>query len=179
MKKLSMNALGRIDAAAFHAAEKTPFVIVYDNVRSALNVGSAFRTADSFRLAEVVLCGITAQPPHKEIFKTALGATETVAWRHFDDTTAALQILRNEGYQIWAVEQVENSTFLHNFRLKTTEKYAFVFGNEVDGVSDAALTNCDGCIEIPQIGSKHSLNISVCTGLVVWEAFRQLANNPL
>ena len=128
MVKLSMNALGRIDATAFHEAEKTPFVIVYDNVRSALNVGSAFRTADSFRLAEVVLCGITAQPPHKEIFKTALGATETVTWRYVDETTDALQALRSEGYQIWAVEQVENSTMLHDFTVKNNEKYAFVIG---------------------------------------------------
>ena len=173
MKKLSMDALGRIDAAAFRDAEKTPFVVVYDNVRSALNVGSAFRTADSFRLAEVVLCGITAQPPHKEIFKTALGATETVNWRYFDDTVTGLQALRAEGYEIWAVEQVENSTMLHNFAVNCSKKYAFVFGNEVEGVSEAALACCDGCIEIPQIGAKHSLNISVCTGIVVWEAFRQ------
>jgi 23S rRNA (guanosine2251-2'-O)-methyltransferase len=174
MNKLSMDALGRIDAETFRNAEKTPFVIVYDNVRSALNVGSAFRTADSFRLAGVMLCGITAQPPHKEIFKTALGATETVDWQYFEHTTDAIANLRKAGYEIWSVEQVENSTMLHDFVIKTDKKYAFIFGNEVDGVSEEALAASDGCIEIPQIGSKHSLNISVCTGIIVWEAFRQI-----
>ena len=168
MRKLSMHELGRLTPEALQNLPKTPLVIVYDNVRSALNVGAAFRTADAFRLERIVLCGITAQPPHKEIFKTALGATETVAWQYAADTVAAIAALRAEGYEVWAVEQAEGSVWLNDFVADPQQKYAFVFGNEVSGVSDAAIAACNGCLEIPQLGAKHSLNISVCTGIVLW-----------
>jgi 23S rRNA (guanosine2251-2'-O)-methyltransferase len=175
MRKLSMHELGRLSPDELKILPKTPIVVVYDNVRSALNVGSAFRTADAFRLERVVLCGITAQPPHKEIFKTALGATDTVAWQYTDNTVIAIESLRNEGYEVWAIEQTEGSIWLHQFDINTDKKYAFVLGNEVDGVSNAAIAACDGCIEIPQIGAKHSLNISVCTGIVAWHFCQKIA----
>ncbi len=167
-----MQELGRLTPEEFKALPKTPIVIVYDNVRSALNTGSAFRTADSFRLQGFYLCGITAQPPHKDIFKTALGATETVDWRYFEKTTDALNELRAEGYIILAIEQVKNRVWLHDFQTKRDEKYAIVLGNEVEGVSEEAIALSDYCIEIPQIGAKHSINVSVCTGIVVWELVR-------
>ena len=172
-----MDALARLTPDEFRAEAKTPIVIVYDNVRSALNVGSAFRTADAFRLEAIVLCGITAQPPHKEILKTALGATETVAWTHYTETTGALQALRSKGYTLIAIEQTADSTSLEAFAVQPDAHYALVLGNEVDGVSSEALALCDGCIEIPQIGTKHSLNISVCTGIVVWDLFKQMMVN--
>lgn len=167
-----MQQLGRLTADEFKKLPKTPIVLVYDNVRSAANVGAAFRTADSFRLEGIALCGITAQPPHKEIFKTALGATETVAWWHTEKTTDALLDLRSKGYTILAVEQVTNRVWLHEFTVDPTAKYALVFGNEVEGVSDDAIALADACLEVPQLGAKHSLNISVCTGIVVWELVR-------
>ncbi len=170
--KLTMHELGRLTPEEFRQQPKTPIIIVYDNVRSALNVGSAFRTADSFRLEGIYLCGITAQPPHKEIFKTALGATETVTWQYFEQTTEALHRLRESGYTLLAIEQVQNRIWLHDFEVKPEAKYAIVFGNEVEGVSNEAIELCHHCIEIPQIGAKHSLNISVCTGIVVWEFVR-------
>lgn len=171
MRKLKMEELGRVSVEEFKEAEKTPLAIVLDDVRSALNVGSAFRTADAFACKEMVLCGFTAQPPHREILKTALGSTESVAWRHFDDTKTALETLRTEGYILIAIEQAENSTLLQDIKNQsfTDKKFALIFGNEVEGVSEEAMSMADMVIEIPQFGTKHSLNISVTVGIVIWE----------
>lgn len=173
MRKLSLQELNRASAEAFKAQQKTPFVLVLDNIRSALNVGSAFRTADGFALEKIVLCGITAQPPHREILKTAIGATETVQWQHFEQTTEALLTLRQEGYLLIGIEQTDKSILLSNFVLNPDKKYALVFGNEVKGLEEDALPLLDECLEIPQLGTKHSLNVSVCVGIIVWELFRQ------
>jgi 23S rRNA (guanosine2251-2'-O)-methyltransferase len=170
MEKLSMDALNRMSKEAFEAAEKTPIVVVLDNVRSMNNVGSVFRTCDGFAIEKLYLCGFTPQPPHRDIQKTALGATETVAWQHMEHTTDALQYLKNEGYQIFAIEQVTDSMMLQNLE-KTNSKLAVVFGNEVEGVSTEALALCDGAIEIPQAGTKHSFNISVAAGIVLWKLY--------
>jgi 23S rRNA (guanosine2251-2'-O)-methyltransferase len=169
MQKYSTSQLGRIDAAAFKEKTKIPILLVLDNIRSALNVGSAFRTADSFALEGIYLCGITATPPHREILKTALGATETVAWTHFETIVEALADLKNKNYHIAAIEQADESVFLSDITIDKNKKYALVFGNEVEGVSDAAMQQADTCIEIPQWGTKHSLNVSVCIGIVSWE----------
>ncbi len=171
MRKLKMEELGRVSVETFKEADKTPIAVVLDDVRSALNVGSAFRTADAFACAEVVLCGFTAQPPHREILKTALGSTESVAWRHFGDTQTALETLRTEGYVLVAVEQAENPVFLQNIHNQpfTNKKFALIFGNEVEGVSEEAMAMADFVVEIPQYGTKHSLNIAVTVGIVVWE----------
>lgn len=174
MKKLTMDALDRPSVSDFEKREKTPVALVLDNVRSALNVGSAFRTADGFAAEKIWLCGITATPPSREILKTALGATESVAWEHAENTAELLARLSAEGWQILAVEQTEPKTWLQDFFPKKGEKIALVFGNEVDGVSESALAECHGSIEIPQAGTKHSLNISVAVGIVLWEVFRKL-----
>ncbi len=168
-----MQALQRLSVEDFKTTEKLPFVLVLDNVRSGLNVGSVFRTADAFALQRVVLCGITACPPHREILKTALGSTESVEWAHFDTTETALEALKMEGYQLWAVEQTDTKTWLQDFLPQANEKYALVLGNEVDGVAAEALSLCDGVLEIPQFGTKHSLNIAVAAGIVVWELARK------
>lgn len=168
-----MTELGRLSPAEFAKKEKTPLVLVLDNVRSALNVGSAFRTADAFAVEKICLCGITAQPPHREILKTALGATETVAWEYFADGKQAVVSLQEEGYQVLAVEQAEGSQYLQDFDTKTKAKYAVVFGNEVNGVSEEVMSAVDGCVEIPQFGTKHSLNISVTIGIIVWDIFQK------
>lgn len=173
-RKLKMSELNRLDVAGFKASEKTPIVLILDNIRSALNVGSAFRTADAFKVANIALCGITAKPPHREILKTALGASKSVDWQHFEETTDAIQHYRKEGYTILAVEQVTPSISLENYELKENEKIALVFGNEVKGVSQEAVNLADAGLEIPQFGTKHSLNISVCLGIVVWEFYRKL-----
>jgi tRNA G18 (ribose-2'-O)-methylase SpoU len=173
MRKLEMSELNRLSADAFKATEKLPVTIVLDNVRSALNVGSAFRTGDAFAVTELILCGFTAQPPHREILKTALGSTESVRWRHFQSTETAMQALQAEGYSIYAVEQIENSISLQNFVIDKNAKYALVFGNEVEGVSDEALKYVLGALEIPQFGTKHSLNIAVTVGIVTWELAKQ------
>lgn len=173
MKKLSLKQLNRASISEFKAQEKTPFVIVLDNVRSALNVGSAFRTSDAFALDKIYLCGITATPPHREILKTAIGATDAVAWEHHKESSAVVQQLRTEGYQIIGIEQADDRVLLQDFKLDKTQKYALVFGNEVKGVSDEVMQQLDVCLEVPQFGTKHSLNISVCVGVVVWELFRQ------
>jgi tRNA G18 (ribose-2'-O)-methylase SpoU len=173
MRKLSLKELNRASTEAFKEQEKIPFVLVLDNIRSALNVGSVFRTADGFSLEKVVLCGITAQPPHREILKTAIGATETVNWQYFEQTADALVSLKEQGYQIVGIEQTDESILLSNFKLERTQKYAFVFGNEVKGLEDTILPVLDQCIEIPQFGTKHSFNIAVCVGIVSWEMFRQ------
>jgi tRNA G18 (ribose-2'-O)-methylase SpoU len=169
-----MEELGRLTPAEFETSKKTPLVLILDNVRSALNVGSAFRTADAFALEKIYLCGITATPPHREILKTALGATETVAWEYFDSSVTAVQSLQAAGFQVFAVEQAEGSVQLQDFELHTGRKYALVFGNEVSGVSEAAMAVVNGAIEIPQFGTKHSLNIAVCTGIIVWDFFKKL-----
>jgi 23S rRNA (guanosine2251-2'-O)-methyltransferase len=172
MEKLRLDALNRISTDAFKASAKTPIIVVLDNVRSMNNVGSVFRTADGFLIEKIYLCGFTPQPPHRDIQKTALGATETVAWEYAEDTATLIKTLKKEGTTIVAVEQVTNSTLLQNFT-STTEKIVVIFGNEVDGVSDAVIALCDTAIEIPQIGTKHSLNVSVAAGIVLWKLFEQ------
>jgi len=149
-------------------------VIVVDNVRSALNVGSIFRTADAFALEKIYLCGITATPPHREILKTALGSTETVVWEHVAETLEAVNALKSMGYKTFAVEQVESSIPLQAVELAIQQKTALVFGNEVDGVGEAVIENCDACIEIPQFGTKHSINVAVCVGIVAWELVKKI-----
>ena len=176
MRKLSMDELNRISKDDFEQAEKLPIIIVLDNVRSLSNVGAFFRTADAFRIGELFLCGITACPPHREIHKTALGADETVKWRYFGTTEAACQTLKAEGYKIFAVEQVEGSFSLEDFRFEP--QTAYILGNEVEGVSEEALPYCDGAIELPQAGTKHSINVSVCAGIVMWKLFEQLYLRP-
>lgn len=173
MIKLRMDELGRKSAEDFRLAEKNPVVAVLENIRSAYNVGSVFRTADAFLLEAIYITGYTALPPHKEIRKTALGAEETVRWLHFPDTARAIQQLREEGYTVWAVEQTRNSHFLHDFETPACGKTAVVFGNEVSGVEEDTLVLCDGCIEIPQMGMKHSLNVATAAGVVLWELIRR------
>lgn len=173
MRKLSMEELGRLSVDEFKQTEKTPVALVLDNVRSALNVGSAFRTADAFALEHIYLCGITATPPHREILKTALGATDTVDWSHHDNLPELAQTLKSQGYLVIAVEQVDRSIPLSNFQVEPGRRYALIFGNEVEGVSSEVLPHCDACLEIPQAGTKHSINIAVCVGIVSWELFRQ------
>lgn len=173
MKKLKLEELGRISVSEFKEVEKLPVCIVLDNVRSLHNVGSAFRTADAFRMEKIFLTGITGTPPHREIHKTALGSTESVAWEYVEKTETIISQLKESGYKIIAVEQTTESVSLQDFKIQTAEKYAFVFGNEVDGVSEEAIALADGAIEIPQSGTKHSLNISVCLGIVMWEVAKQ------
>jgi tRNA G18 (ribose-2'-O)-methylase SpoU len=173
MEKLSMAQLGRLSPDAFRSMEKLPLVLVLDNIRSALNVGSIFRTADAFGLERVVLCGITAQPPHREILKTALGSTETVTWTYASDILDAIKTLKNQGYGIFAAEQTTDKIWLQDFNATTLLPCAIVLGNEVEGVDAAVLAQCDGAIEIPQFGSKHSLNVAVAAGIVVWEIVRK------
>ena len=167
-----MDELNRISKEDFKRAEKLPIIIVLDNIRSLSNVGAFFRTADAFRIGELYLCGITACPPHREIHKTALGADETVKWRYFESTETACQALKAEGYRIFAVEQVNDSVPLQDFVFE--ERTAYILGNEVEGVSEAALPYCEGAVELPQEGTKHSINVSVCAGIVMWKAFEQL-----
>ncbi len=176
MRKLNMDELNRISKEDFEMAEKLPIIIVLDNIRSLSNVGAFFRTADAFRIKELLLCGITACPPHREIHKTALGADETVRWRYFETTEAACKALKAEGYRIFAVEQVEGSLPLQNFEFEPNT--AYLLGNEVEGVSEEALPYCEGAIELPQEGTKHSINVSVCAGIVMWKAFEQLSLKP-
>ena len=171
IKKLSMDELGRKTPGAFREAEKLPLVLVLDNVRSMMNTGSVFRTADAFLLEAICLCGITATPPHREIHKTALGATESVVWKYFAETTQAISNLKETGYRVVALEQVEGSINLASFRPEAGQKYALVFGNEVKGVEEPALALCDGFIEIPQFGTKHSLNVAVTAGIVIWDFY--------
>ena len=174
MRKLTVEELCRMDVTAFRAAEKLPLVVVLDNVRSLHNVGSVFRTADAFRLAGVWLCGITACPPSAEIHKTALGAEDSVSWTYCDDTLQAVERLRAEGYIVLAVEQVEGSLKLDTFRLDPSRLYALVMGNEVRGVRQDVVDAADQALEIPQYGTKHSMNVSVTAGIVMWEFARQL-----
>jgi len=171
MRKLKNEELNRIDVKTFKLIDKLPFVIVLDNVRSLNNVGSVFRTADAFRVEEIYLCGITGTPPNKEIHKTALGATESVDWKYYNKTLDAIIYLRSKGYIVASVEQVENSVMLDKFVPEKDKKYAFVFGNEIKGVDQIIVDNSDLCIEIPQFGTKHSFNIAVSAGIVVWHFF--------
>lgn len=171
MRKLEMDELHRKTHTEFRDAEKFPLILVLDNVRSMMNIGSIFRTADAFLLESLLLCGITATPPHREIQKTALGATETVNWKYFERTTDAVGWLKQQGYKIYALEQVAGSIDLRSFAPLKDTKYAVVLGNEVNGVDAGVLQLCDGCIEIPQFGTKHSLNVAVATGMVVWDFY--------
>ena len=174
-RKLSMDELNRDSVEAFKEKTKTPLVLVLDNVRSLNNVGSAFRTGDAFAVEKIYLCGITGTPPNKEINKTALGATESVNWDHAENTSELLQRLKAEGFKVLAVEQVTNSVSLKEFQPEKDQKYALVFGNEVFGVEEAALALADTVLEIPQFGTKHSLNISVALGIVVWDLVSKLS----
>jgi 23S rRNA (guanosine2251-2'-O)-methyltransferase len=174
LKKLKLDELQRVGVAEFKEQEKLPVVVVLDNVRSMHNVGSVFRTADGFSVSQLILCGITAQPPHREIEKTALGATQSVDWVHYPDTLAAIADLRKNGYKIVAIEQASGSTMLHQYRPVSTEKYALIFGNEVNGVSDEVMAKIDECVEIPQFGTKHSFNIVISAGIVLWDFFAKL-----
>lgn len=177
MRKLRNEELNRKSTAEFHEAEKLPVIFILDNVRSMNNVGSVFRSADAFLLEGIYLCGFTPVPPHREIQKTALGATETVSWKHFETTLEAVLELKKSGYKTFAIEQAENSISLLDFRCEKKEKLALVFGNEVEGVSQEVIDQCDGVIEIDQSGTKHSLNIAVTAGILAWEMHRQLNSN--
>jgi len=179
MRKLSMEELGRKSIQDFKQARKIPLVIVLDNIRSMHNVGSIFRTADGFLASGIFLCGFTPQPPHRDIQKTALGATETVDWIYFPSTLEAVQQLKSEGYRIYAIEQVEGSIMLDRFESNPEEKYAVILGNEVTGVDEEVLKLCDSAIEIPQEGMKHSLNVSIAAGIVAWEFYKWVAPERL
>ena len=174
MRKLTMPELNRLNIIDYHNVKKLPVIIVLDNVRSMENVGSFFRTADAFRIEAIYLCGITARPPHREIHKTALGADESVDWKYFETTAEACEHLKAKGYRIFAIEQIENSIKLDDFT--APEQSAYVFGNEVDGVDDAILEYCEQAVEIPQEGTKHSLNVSVSGGIVMYNLFKDLKN---
>ena len=174
MKKLRNKELNRLSIEEFKETKKTSIIVVLDNVRSLNNVGSVFRTSDALCLEEIHLCGITPTPPHNDIHKTALGAEDSMDWKYFEDTNTSLLELKKNGYQVYSIEQVENSTSLIDFKLSKKDKIALVFGNEVKGVQQSVINNSDGCIEIPQFGTKHSLNISVSAGIVLWEATKQI-----
>jgi tRNA G18 (ribose-2'-O)-methylase SpoU len=174
MRKRSADELDRLSVEAYRQAGKHPVVVLLDDVRSAHNVGSAFRTADAFRVEKLYLCGITGTPPHREITKTALGADESVAWEYAADALAAVQTLKNAGYRVVAVEQAEGSVPLQAFDVSSDGRYCFIFGNEVFGVGDELMAACDACLEIPQFGTKHSLNVSVSVGIVLWEVIVKL-----
>jgi len=173
-RKLKNSELTRKTVAEFKDAKKTPIIVILDNIRSLNNVGSVFRSSDAFLIEKIYLCGITATPPHKDIQKTALGATETVSWEHTEDTLALIQKLQKEGVKICAIEQAENAVFLDHFQPISNQKYAVVFGNEVKGVQQTVVSESDTVIEIPQLGAKHSLNIAVSTGIVLWDLFSKM-----
>ena len=172
MQKLSMDNLNRISPEEFKRSEKTPIIAVLENIRSAYNVGSVFRTADAFLLEAIYITGYTCTPPHKEIKKTALGAEDTVEWKHFENAAEAIVALKEKGFKVYAVEQVVKSIALQNLPLAANERVAFIFGNEVSGVELSTIAQCDGCVEIPQFGTKHSLNIATAAGVVLWEVVR-------
>ena len=171
MRKLKNNELGRISVEEFKQTSKTPILVVLDNIRSLNNVGSVFRTSDAFLIEKIYLCGITATPPNKEIHKTALGATESVAWEYVENTIELVERLKSENVKVLSIEQAENSTMLDTFTPENNQKYAVVFGNEVKGVQQEVVSISNTCIEIPQLGTKHSLNISVSCGVVLWDLF--------
>ncbi|GJM62404.1 TrmH family RNA methyltransferase [Persicobacter diffluens] len=174
MKKLTMDELGRPSVEEFKSAEKSPIVIVLDNVRSLNNVGSAFRTSDAFAIEKLYLCGITGKPPHRDINKTALGAQDSVTWEHVPETLNLVKKLQEEGYTVLAVEQADESTKLQDFEAEAGKKYALVYGNEVFGVEEEVVAQADGVLEIPQFGTKHSLNISVSMGITIWDVFKKV-----
>lgn len=171
MRKLNVTELSRISTEEFKQVEKIPLIILLDHVRSLNNIGSVFRTSDAFRVQAIYLCGITATPPHAEIHKTALGAEFSVDWKYFKNTGDAVRELQAKGIKVFAIEQVERSVMLQDFQTKEGAQYAVVFGNEVKGVDQQVVDICDGCIEIPQYGTKHSLNVSVTAGIVIWDLF--------
>ncbi|MGE6394735.1 putative TrmH family tRNA/rRNA methyltransferase [Chryseobacterium sp. MOF25P] len=174
VNKLKLEELNRIDVETFKKVEKIPLVVVLDNIRSMHNVGATFRTADAFLVQKIILCGITPQPPHREIHKAALGATESVDWSYESDINATINDLKSQGFEVVGIEQTTNSTMITDFKIDNTKKYAVILGNEVEGISDEALQNIDSFIEIPQLGTKHSLNVSVCGGIVMWEFAKAL-----
>ena len=175
-RKLKITELNRISVEAFKEADKLPLVVVLDNVRSLHNIGSVFRTSDAFRVECICLCGITAVPPHAEIHKTALGAEDTVDWKYYQNTVDAVDELKQNGYTVFSIEQAEGSTMLDKWEMDRNKKYAIVFGNEVKGVEQEVINHSDGCIEIPQYGTKHSLNVSVTAGIVIYECANRLMN---
>ncbi|MDY3070198.1 MAG: RNA methyltransferase [Parabacteroides sp.] len=175
MRKLKVTEMNRLTPEEFKESRKLPLVVVLDHIRSLNNVGSVFRTSDAFRVESIYLCGITACPPNAEIHKTALGAEETVDWKYFNDTLEAVENLKKDGYTVCAIEQVEGSVMLDKLQLDKDKKYAIVMGNEVKGVQQSVVDKCDMCIEIPQYGTKHSLNVSVTTGIVIWEFFNKMS----
>ena len=177
MRKLKITELNRLTTEEFKSRKKTPLVIVLDNVRSLHNVGSVFRTSDAYLVETVCLCGITSTPPHAEIHKSALGAENSVDWVYFEDTLEAIKELKTKGFEVLAIEQAEGSTLLNQLEINPSGKYAVVLGNEVKGVQQAVVDACDGCIEIPQYGTKHSLNVSVTAGIIIWEFASKLFNN--
>lgn len=177
MRKLKVTEMNRLTVDEFRTSDKMPLTVVLDDVRSLYNVGSVLRSCDAFRVEEVVLCGITAAPPHPEIHKTALGAEDSVSWRHADSALEAVRELRRQGVTVMAVEQCEGSTMLNTFVPETGRRYAIVLGNEVKGVRQDVVDECDGCLEIPQFGTKHSLNVSVTAGIVVWHFCQAIMNN--
>ena len=174
MRKLKNSELKRLNLEEFRKSEKLPLIVVLDNIRSLNNIGSVFRTADAFLIEKIYLCGITAKPPHKEIHKTALGATDSVTWEYVESTTDLVKNLRKQGIVTLAVEQAENSTSLNDFTIVNGKKYALIFGNEVKGVQQEVVDSSDLCLEIPQFGTKHSLNISVSCGVVLWDLFSKM-----
>ncbi|MFD1293096.1 RNA methyltransferase [Lutibacter holmesii] len=173
MRKLKNSELGRLNVEDFKKTDKIPLIVILDNIRSLNNIGSVFRTSDAFLIEKIYLCGITAQPPHKEIHKTALGATESVAWEYVEDTLSLVQKLQREDVLVASIEQAENSTLLQDFAIVPNQKYAIVMGNEVKGVQQEVVSASNFCIEIPQFGTKHSLNISVSCGVVLWDLFKK------
>lgn len=174
MRKLANAELERKNVDEFKEATKTPIIIVLDDIRSLHNIGSVFRSSDAFLIEKIYLCGITAVPPNKEIHKTALGATETVTWEYAENVLNVITKLKQDNVSVYAIEQTENSIMLHDFQPEATKKYALIFGNEVKGVHQKAINQSDGVIEIPQLGSKHSLNISVTAGIVIWDLFQKM-----
>lgn len=173
-RKLKVEELNRISIEEFQEADKIPLIVVLDNVRSRHNIGSVFRTSDAFRIEEIILCGITSTPPNVEIHKTALGAEDSMKWRYLEETLSAVTELKTAGYTVFAIEQTENSVSLESMELDKNKKYAVILGHEVHGVQQEVIDACQGCIEIPQYGTKHSLNVSVTAGIVVWDFFKKL-----
>ena len=176
MRKLKNSELDRLSVEGFKSVEKTPIIIILDNIRSLNNIGSVFRTSDAFLIEKIYLCGITATPPHKDIHKTALGSTDTVDWEYVESTLDLVEKLKTEGIKVCSIEQAENATMLNDFEVKPNTKYALVFGNEVKGVAQDVVNASDYVIEIPQFGTKHSLNISVSCGVVIWDIFSKIKN---
>ena len=174
MRKLKNSELGRIDVAKFKKSQKTPLIIILDDIRSLNNIGSIFRTADAFIIEKIILCGITASPPHKDIQKTALGSTESVEWEYQKDICLAIKDLKKQGFYIWTIEQTENSSKLNKVKISNEFKHAIILGNEVKGVSQNAIDLSDDVIEIPQFGTKHSLNVSACSAILIWEFYNAL-----